>query len=385
VCALPNQVQTLQVANPSIGTVSRQPQTTTSPATTTDVPFSRLSREMEILGPDQAGLVFGALYTPTLKPVGGYLQIVRVGIIASGGSGTGAVLSADGPYNTIQNLFLRDPFGQPVIQSDGFGLYLINIYSGQSGMLGFGNNPAAMPSFSAVAANGNFTFWFDIPLELDSSGYGSLASMNAASQPQLQVQLNPSGTVYATPPSVTVPTVEFITNERFWSAPVDHPEIAPPDVGSSGQWSAARAQTSVASASYQRIVLPRVGTWIHTLILVLRDSTNVRIDQWPTTDLTLWIDGVPVIMERSAERFDKMFTAFGVARPTGVIVYTFRDSIQSAVSTADTYDVALPTTPATLLEVAGTFGTITNAPATITAYTGELYPVGGIPYTHLAN
>jgi hypothetical protein len=373
------------VANPAIGTVSRQPQTTTSPSPTTDVPFARLSREMEILGPDSAGNALGTLLTPTLKPVGGYLQFLRVGIILSGGAGTGAVLAADGPYNIIQNLFLRDPFGQPVVQTDGYGLLLINMYSGQSGMLGFGNLPSAMPSFVAVAATGNLTLWWDIPLELDSSGYGSLASMNAASQPQIQIQLNPSGTVFSTPPSVTVPTAEVVLNEMFWSAPVDHPEIAPPDVGSSGQWSAARAQGTVASASYQRIVLPRVGTWIHTLILVLRDSTNARIDQWPATDLTLWVDGVPILMERSAERFDKMFKQFGVARPTGVIVYTFRDSIQSAVSTADTYDCLLPTTPATLLEIAGTFGTISNAPATITAYTGEVYPVGGIPYTHLAS
>lgn len=382
---MPSQVQTLQVAQPSIGTVSRMPQTTTTPTNSTAVPFARLSREMEILGPNQAGFAFGALWTPILKPVGGYMQCLRLGVIASGGAGTGAVLSADGPYNTIQNLFLRDPFGQPVIQADGYSLLLINMYSGQSGMLGFGNLPSSMPSWSAVAATGNFTFWLDIPFELDSSGYGSLASMNASSQPQLQLQMNTSGTVYATPPSVTVPTVQFIANEQFWAAPVDHPEVAPPDVGSSGQWSVARAQSTVASASYQRIVLPRVGTWIHTLILVLRDSTNARIDQWPTSDLTLWIDGVPILFETFAERSDKMFKAFGVTRPTGVIVYTFRDSVQSAVSTADTYDCLLPTTPATLLEVAGTFGTITNAPATITAITGEVFPVGGIPYTHLAN
>jgi hypothetical protein len=382
---LPSQVQTLQVAQPQIGTVSRMPQTTTSPSTSTDVPFSRLSREMEILGPDQAGLAFGALWTPILKPVGGYLQFLRFGIIASGGSGTGAVLSADGPYNTVQNLFLRDPFGQPVIQADGYSLLLINMYGGQSGMLGFGNLPSALPSWSAVAANGNFTLYLDIPFELDSSGYGSLASMNASSQPQLQVQTNTSGTVYSTPPSVTVPTLELFTNEMFWSAPVDHPEVAPPDVGSSGQWSVARAQSTVASASYQRIVLPRVGTWIHTLILVLRDSTNARIDQWPLTDLTLWVDGVPIIFERFAERADRMYRQFGVTRPTGVIVYTFRDSVQSAVSTADTYDCLLPTSPATLLEVAGTFGTISNAPATITVITGEVFPVGGIPYTHLAS
>jgi hypothetical protein len=36
------------------------------------------------------------------------------------------------------------------------------------------------------------------------------------------------------------------------------------------------------------------------------------------------------------------------------------------------------------MELAGTFGTITNAPATITTVVGELFPLGGIPYTHLS-
>lgn len=381
---MPTQVQTLQVAQPSIGTVSRMPQTTTSPSTTTDVPFARLSREMEILGPSQSGLALGALWTPILKPVGGYMQKIRLGVILSGGAGGSAVLSADGPYNVIQNLFLRDPFGQPVIQCDGYSLLLINMYGGQAGMLGFGNLPSTMPSWSAVTANGNLTFWIDIPFELDSSGYGSLASMNASSQPQLQIQTNINTVVFSTPPAGAQPTIEFVANEEFWAAPVDHPEIAPPDVGSSGQWSVSKAQSTVSSAAYQRIVLPRVGTWIHTLILVLRDSTNARIDQWPLTDLTLWVDGVPVVFERFAERTDKMFRMFGVTRPTGVIVYSFRDSVQTAVSTADTYDCMLPTTPATLLEIAGTFGTISNAPAQIQVITGEVFPVGGIPYTHLS-
>jgi hypothetical protein len=127
-----------------------------------------------------------------------------------------------------------------------------------------------------------------------------------------------------------------------------------------------------------------VGTFIHTLILVLRDSTNARIDLWPTSDLQLWIDGVPILSETFIERQDQMFTQFGVVRPTGVIVYTFRNSIQSFVSSGDTYDLLCPTTPATLMELAGTFGNITNAPATITTVVGELFPLGGVPYTHLA-
>lgn len=379
----------MQVANPQMGTVSRQPQTTAQQASPGSAPFVRLSRESQTFGPSQAGLTFGALWTPILKPVGGYLESLHFYISVVGGTSAGAVVAAaDAPWNIVQNLFLRDPFGQPIIQAGGYSIFLINIYSGQVGMLSFGNNPATLPSFSAIqltsgAGAGNFAIRHELPLQMDESAYCALPSMNAASQPQLQVSFNTSAALYTTPPG-TLGTITAQVDEPFWSAPVDNPAVAPPDVGSSAQWSEARAATGVAANAYQRVVLPRVGTFIHTLILVLRDSTNARVDLWPTSDLTFWVDGVPVLMETFNERQDMMWSQFGVTRPTGVIVYTQRDGVQTAVSTADTYDKLLPTTPATLLEVAGTFGNITNAPATITAITGELFPVGGIPYTHLA-
>lgn len=376
-------VSTLQVANPAMGTVTRRPQTTAVPAGGPAVPFARLSRQGQILGPSTSGFAMGGLFTPILKPVGGYLRGLELRITAVTAGATAATASADAPYNVVQNLYLRDPFGQPIIQADGYSLYLINLYSGQVGALGFGNNPATLPGFSAVSGTtGAFAIRLFVPLELDSSGYCSLPSMNASSQPQLQIQTNASGTVY-TALTGSAPTLTMVVDEPFWMAPVDNPAAAPADVGSSAQWSVSRAAAGVSSAAFQRIQLPRVGTFIHTLILVLRDSTGARIDQWPSADLALWFDGVPVLMETSAERFDQMYTQFGITRPTGVLVYTFRNSIQTFVSSGDTYDLIAPTTPATLLEVSGTFGTITNAPATIQAITGELFPQGGIPYTHL--
>lgn len=375
-------VSTLQTAQPSLGTVSRQPQTTAQPAGA-GAPFTRMSRQMQILGPSTAGLAFGSLFTPQIKPVGGYVRFYPLYITASGGTGTVAVASADAPWNTIQNLFLRDPFGQPIIQADGYSLYLIDLYGGQSGMNGVGNQNTSLPSYSAVASSGNFAFRIHIPFELDSSGYCSLPAMNAASQPSIWVQTNPSTTVYSTAPT-TVPTLALQLDEEFWAAPVDNPQFAPPDVGSSAQWSVTKAPTGIASNQFQRVVLPRVGALTCTLILILRDSTGARVDGYPQTDLSLWVDGVPHLYETFNERQDKMYSAFGVTRPTGVVVYTFRNSVQTAVSTADTYDLILPTSPATLLEEVGTWGTITNAPAQLYQLTGELYPFGGIPYTHLA-
>jgi hypothetical protein len=375
-------VTTLQTAQPALGTVSRQPQTTAEPATG-NVPFARMSRHMQILGPVSAGVTFGSLFTPPVKPAGGYIRFYPLYVTATGGTGAVAVASADAPYNTIQNVFLRDPFGQPIIQADGYSLFLIDMYGGQSGVFGFGNNTATLPSFSAVAATGNFTFRVHLPLELDSSGYCSLPAMNAASQPTIYVQLNASSVVYSTPPT-TVPTLTLQLDEEFWAAPIDNPQYAPPDVGSSAQWSVTKAPTGIAANQFQRLVLPRVGTYTNTLILVLRDSTGARVDLFPVSDLSLWVDGVPHLYETFLERQDKMFIAFGVTRPSGVIVYTFRNAVQTFVSTADTYDLVLPTSPATLLESVGTWGNITNAPGQLYQITGELFPLGGIPYTHLA-
>lgn len=375
-------VSTLQTAQPALGTVSRQPQTTAEPAAG-NVPFTRMSRQMQILGPVTAGLAFGSLFTPPIKPAGGYIRFYPLYVTATGGTGAVAVASADAPWNAIQNVFLRDPFGQPIIQADGYSLYLIDLYGGQSGMLNFGNNDQTLPSFTSVATSGNFAFRVHLPLELDSSGYCSLPAMNAASQPSIWCQLNPATVVYSTQPT-TAPTLQLQLDEEFWSAPVDNPQFAPPDVGSSAQWSVTKAPTGIASAQFQRLVLPRVGTYTNTLILVLRDSTGARIDSFPATDLSLWVDGVPHLYETFLERQDKMYSQFGVTRPTGVIVYTFRNSVQTAVSTADTYDLILPTSPATLLESVGTWGTIANAPAQLYQITGELFPLGGIPYTHLA-
>lgn len=390
-------VSTLQTAQPALGTVSRQPQTTAQPAASGS-PFTRMSRQMQILGPFSAGNTFSTLFTPPIKPVGGYVRFYPLYISAVGGSGatTSAVASADAPWNVVQNLFLRDPFGQPIIQADGYSLYLMDLYGGQSGALGFGNQSTTNPSFQSVQTSGNFQLRFHIPFEMDSSGYCSLPAMNAASQPSIWVQTNPQTVVYSTVPVPTVPTLSFQMDEEFWAAPVDNPQFAPPDVGSSAQWSVTKAPTGIASNQFQRVVLPRVGALTTTLIAILRDSTGARVDGFPPSDLQLWVDGVPHLYENFLERMDKMWAQFGVTRPTGVIVYTFRNSVQTLISTADTYDVILPTSPATLLEIGGTWGSgtgtvqqggqgaISNVPAQLYQLTQELYPFGGIPYTHLA-
>lgn len=381
-------VGSLQTANPALGTAARLPQTTQEPAKA-GAPFVRVSRKGSVNVFDKTAQAFGANITDTIKPVGGYHRNIFLEVIASGGSAANVgATPADGPYNVISMFVLRDPFNTPIINTDGYGLYLIDKYGAQAG--GINNtNIANRPSASTTinTTTGAFNIPYTVPFELDSSGYCSMVGLSAAAEPQYQINLAASATVYTTATFTTAPTVELRAYSNFWAAPTSAPDLAPPDVGSTAQWSQGVAASSWSQSSNQRIQAPRVGTFLHTVILQLRDAgaSNARVDQWPSSDLTLWIDGVPYEYESDSSRKDKMYDAFGVATiDTGVRVYTFSDDVQQNPSLAQTHDRLLYTTPSTLLEIGGTSGSGGTGPFKVTWITGELWPSGGIPYTHLA-
>jgi hypothetical protein len=417
------QVATLQSPNPAAATVSRQPQTTAAGSG----PFIRLARKAKIQGFSSTGNSFGgAPVTQSLKPVGGYLRGLILFVQAVSGTSTTTVTvsaAADAPWNVIQNLRFNDPSGQPILTLDGYGLYLLNVYSGMApGELSF-QSPVNAPSFQSITTTsstgaGNFQFKLWIPLELDSAGYCCLPGLNASAQPTLVITPNTSGAVYTAATNVTLPTLSFTITQSFWTLPVAAPNVTPPGLGSSSQWTQTQGQQTFGASAFARSAIPATGAWWHTAIFVLRDSSasSIRVNNFPTVDLTFYVDGVPLELERYDERVDWVFQYLGVPlnaqsgtfptftqaaanatatnnwqtipqpQTVGVLVYSFRDSVRRAVGQDDTHDVLLPTTPATLVEIAGTAGSGGTAPYQLTAYVGQLYPdnPANIPYTHLA-
>ena len=381
----------LTMANAGEQRVARRPQTT---AEVTSGPFRRLTHPNRIQGFTVTGQAFGALINQPLKAVPGYLRWLDISVRASGGvNGTVTVAaSADAPYNAISTILLKDAFGQPIVQCGGYELYVLNLYSGQSGFWN-ASDPASVPSFSAVsvgtAGTGNFTFRLRIPLEL-FDGFATIPAANASAVPSLTIQLAASATVYTTPPG-TPPTLTVEIQEAYYPVPNVDPNLAPPDNGSSCQWTQQRVAAQIGSVSAFDLVLPPLGSFVTTLIMIGRDSTGARVDTvYPAvfgTALEFDVDGVPYFIEDIGTTIDDMFRNFGVTRPTGVIVYTFRDSEGPAgpVSDLDSGDGWLPTTPGTQIELKGTSQTIGNAPATVDIISGRVYAAGGIPYTHLAS
>ena len=373
----------LQNANVNSQTVSRRPQTT-SPGGS-DTSFVHESRKCNLLAFTSTGNAFGAVINKTLKPTPGYLRGLWFVFTGSGGAnGTNTVTSgADAPYSLVQSVQLRDAFGTVVYQTDGYGMYLIQLYSGQVGAAGL-QNPASDAFWSAIstgaAGTGDFTYALYLPLEFDpDTAYGSLPSMNTAAQMALSMTLASSATFYGTTAPGTLPAIEVDVYEEYWAVPITNPQLAPPDDGTSHQWSQSQGQNLIGTGSNTAVPLPDVGTYISTLIALMRDSTNARSDAPFNSDLGLWVDGVPVRSEAPKLAFSRMYREFGVTRPTGALVYTFRNSVGHLVD-IDDMELLLATTPGTLLELkSGAWGTIANTPATAYTYTGKLYPVSTVP------
>lgn len=374
----------LQNANVNSQTVGRRAQTT-SPGPDSLPSFVRESRKCTLLAFTSPGNAFGGLVARTIKPTPGYLRGLWLVATGTGGvNGTNTVTAGvDAPYNLYTNIQLRDAFGTVVYNSDGFGAYAIQLYSGQVGAAGL-QNPTSDAFYSAIstgaAGTGNFTFAIYIPLEFDpDTAYGSLPSMNTAAQMALTIQLASSATFFGAVAPGTLPLVEVDCYEDYWAVPLSDPTLSPPDDGTSHQWSLSQASNTIASASNGRIQLPDVGTYISSIILVARNASNVRIDTIWSSDLELWIDSVPVRIEHSNLLFSRMFRQFGVTRPTGVACYSFRDST-GVVNNIDDMSLLLTTTPGTLVEiVSGLWGTFATGPATIQSYTGKLFPVSSVP------
>jgi hypothetical protein len=385
---------TMLAPQPGIGASGRpQPQTTNPPAGSG--PFLRYARAASRIGYNVSGIAFGGQVTNPLAAAPGYLRWLDVTLVASGGSGVAAVASSDssasGVANALQLIQFKDPWGTPLLTGDGFSLaYLLQKYSGQ----GFapiynGNTVTQLPSYSAIATNGNFTNHLMLPVE-GTKGYGVVSIGNSSVLPSLLLQLGTSASgvnnIYSTTPT-GAPTVQFIVDEFYYDVDPSNP-VEPPGNGSTFQTAVVQGNQTIGSAASTRVQLPRTGGYLTSLILVLRDNAGTRTADtagvgWNSTNgrIRIYIDGVPRFDETYLQAVDRMFYMHsGTPRDAGVIAYSFKSSLsQLNLGYLDTLEQAVQTNPGTLIEVEMTpWGTIGSAPATLYAIITQLVPSGPI-------
>ena len=373
---------TQQVA-PSQEAGRAQPQTTVEPP---GGPFIRHAQPGRRQLYARSGDAIGTLITQPVPATPGYFRQWRIRVQASGGSGTAtaAVSGADQPYNIFSSVQLKDAFGTVLIQAPGYeALKLIPMFGGQHG-LHAASDPNNLPSFSAVASTGNFTFQSVLPFEF-VKGMGVVSGANASLLPTLQLVGN--GAPYGTAPG-TLPTLKTILEADFYWLP-EGVDIAPPGLGTTAQWTLQQGNPGIGSTSNVTVQVPRLGGYIAVLVFVLRDSTGARIDPFTgVTDPTFQVrlDGVPIIDTTWNTFLDDMQIQFAGAaaaqwaRPTGVWAWTRKTSMnQENLGLLDTGETLLSTNPGSLVEVfAPNWGTVSNAPAQLSILACTVVPAGSI-------
>lgn len=342
-----------------------------------------------------SGSALGSVITQPLVARPGYFRNLRVThTFVTGGTITSGTLQADAPYNVNSLIQLKDAFGTPLIVADGFSVAnLLSLYSG-----GFGtgvttsNVPSALSSWTTVSnTTGAGQFAYALPLEF-AKGYGVLSAANASLLPTLQFNLNSAASIFGSGSSGSYPTITTTVDSDFYWLP-EGVAVEPPGLGTTRQWIQQQLNPTVPSAASARLQLPRLGGYLDTLVFIMRDSTGARVDAWPQR-LQLYVDGVPLLDTTAAttvggsttyqgELFDDMNISFGTTpaqRPTGVIAISRKTSMsQASLGLLDTGETYLSTNPGTLVELNGApWGTITNAPATVTALIGQVVPTGAI-------
>lgn len=366
-----------------------QPQTTVEPPGGPFIRHSQPGRRSQYVLSAQA---FGGLVTQPLVAAPGYLSKLRMRIAGTGGVNAGTTTAAaDAPFSAVGLVTFRDAFGTPLIVGPGYEmLYLVPKYSSQFG-LGTSADPRALSSFSAVAGgaagSGNFAFATALPVEF-AKGYGLISMANASLLPTLSMQLAASSAVYTAAPT-TLPVMEIDLDADFYWLP-EGTAIEPPGLGTTCQWVMQNANPTIPSASATTVTLPRLGGFLHTIILCLRDSTGARIDAFGTR-FRVYVDGVPLIDSRFDTFVDDMIIQYGLTpnytvstptgvRDTGVIAISRRTSLsQQNLGLLDTGETFLSTNPGSLIQVECTpWGTISNAPAVLEAIIGQVVPSGSL-------
>ncbi len=376
------------------------PQTTVEPA---GGPFIRHSEPGKARIYDLTAQAFGGLISNPLVAIPGYAARFRTRFVASGGvnSSTANTLGApDAPFNIAQLMTLWDALGTTIYSLPGYeGNLLVPLYSGGHGLFDGTNLVSNLPSYAGIAggtqstSTGAFTFNSCIPLEF-VKGYGNLGMADGDVLPKFQLQLQASASVYVTAPVPTLPTIEYRMNADFYWLPQGQ-DVAPPGLGSTRQWFLQQGSPTIGgSSSTTTVTIPRQGGYLDTIIFILRDSTNARIDQWPSI-IRFALDGIGEISTNLDEVYDDMAIQLGVGqfngiaattnagvasivpRPTGTICITRKTSLgQRIFGLLDSLEVVLSTSPGTAMTFEGApwGSSATNTPWQLNAILGQIIP-----------
>jgi hypothetical protein len=372
-----------------------QPQTTVESG---GGPFIRHSQPGRAPLYTVSGTLFGGIVTQPLVARPGYFRNLRVTHAITGATGA-PTLFTDQPYNLTSLVQLKDAFGTPLIVAPGWYVNLVNLFGGAFGLpsANVTNVASNLPSWVAISATGNGTFSYSLPLEF-AKAYGVLSAANASLLPTLQFNFNSIAGFYNAAPTGS-PVIQTVCDTDFYWLP-EGVAVEPPGLGTTRQWILQQANPTIPSAGAARIQFPRLGGYLDTIVMDIRNSSSPVVRDggfWPVR-FQLYVDGVPMIDTLMTDLYNDMAIQFGLTGTqvgytagavtaaaqgnfVGDVAISRKTSLnQTNLGLLDTGETFLSTNPGTLLEANfAPAGTATGTgPGTMNVLVGQIVPTGAI-------
>lgn len=336
------------------------------------IPFTAAAhRHVEPVGVDTPAILGAAQQQrgPFDVPAYGFMRHIILEVSLAGGTLGAGALSADWPWNVLQNLQISDVNGAPIFGPlDGFAALQATLWGGYS----YRQDPRLDPGFDGTI---NGRFFLRIPVEISKhNGYGSLANQNAAASYKLSYTVNTSAAVFATAPT-TAPTPTIRAHLEAWSQPneVDlagRPQLRePPGHGTTQFWSAFTKATVLGQNNVQ---FPRVGNLIRNLVVIARNAAGARADNVMPDPLQVFWDARSLTLETQALRTKLAYESIQspAARDVGVFAFPFDDLVVGHAGDEEP-NFWLPTMQSSRLELQG----VTAAAGTLQVLTNDVAPV----------
>lgn len=303
---------------------------------------------------------------------GGFLRGVRLQLRSTGGVGGAA--TPDNPWNVFSSITLENVNGAALqFPMGGYAYYLMSLFSRP-----WWGDPAKRFDYSAGLNPSGSLF---IAPELNMTA-GVLANTDARSQYRIRYTLNTAANVISGT-ITTAPTTVVTAYAEIWAQPdssdLHGNSINPlPDGLNLQTLRRHQVATLNAAGSSNILQLTNVGNELRCMVLVVRDSNNVRQDyladpiRWTLDDRNLGVFSPDEVFHRMNDFYP--FLSQGTSqRPTGV--YVFPRFLNPPVG-----ESWLATNNATYLAwEATTSAAAVNTPGTVEIITDEVVPVGAVP------
>ena len=342
---------------------------------------SSYSRAMPFTIPGAQNLALGSTIGPFDIPAYGWMRKVRLKFtVAGGGTTTAAVLSADYPWNLIQNITFQDVDSDPTLTLDGYGLYLANKYGGYRR----NGDPKGLSSWSAPDSYGNCTFTLDIPVEfIRRNALGVLGNMNKKATFKVTISTNTPAVLFTTQP-VALPTFSVSGTLVAYSQPPTTDLLgntlsqSPPLPNTTQFWT--MSADNAVSGTYD-FTISRVGNYIRNLIFVTR-SAGARVNTVFPENANLMLDGVirtaltaDMVTDDMVDLFDLSVSATALENKnldTGVYVLPYTTDFDGSPGN-ELRDQYIATLSSSTFELSGTYPSSTN---TVQVYVNDIAPSG---------